>query len=204
MKLRIYSFGRYRPRAGTRGLAVRIDQAAGRPRRHLGWDLLAPVGTPVYAVANGWITWRGNAHGYGLLLQFKFEHLGKLYYALYCHLSNATHKLGWTKEGTVLAHTGISGWESDARRYPKEHHLHFEIRDTASLAPPQMGTLYGTVDPGKVLGYYFYPYGRDIHTGRPRPELWKDLTGLFSGKTIRPTRASEDYGGELLKSENQR
>jgi murein DD-endopeptidase MepM/ murein hydrolase activator NlpD len=127
----------------------------------LGWDLLAHVGTPVYAICDGWVTWRGNVKGYGLLLQLRFELRRRRYYALYAHLSIATHHLGWVSEGTVLGHTGISGWEADARHYPKEHHLHFEIRKSASLARPEVGTLYGTVDPGEVLGYYMYPYTAD-------------------------------------------
>ena len=199
MRLRTYSFGNYKPRAGTRGLAVRIDWKTHRPRRHLGWDLLAPIGTPVYAITDGWITWRGLAHGYGLLLQFKFEHRGKQYYALYCHLSSVTSKLGWVKEGTVLGQTGISGWEEDARNYRKEHHLHFEIRDTESRSAPQAGTLRGTVDPGKVLGYYFYPYGRERQTGWSFPNLWNELTGLLPWRPIKPEAETEDYGGELLK-----
>jgi murein DD-endopeptidase MepM/ murein hydrolase activator NlpD len=160
MRLRHYSFGQYRPRAGTRGLGVRTD-CNGHPRRHLGWDLLAPIGTPVFAVCDGWVTWRGYVKGYGLLLQFKFELRGRRYYALYGHLSSAAHGLAWVKEGTVLGHTGISGWEADARHYRREHHLHFEIRSTASLSKLEAGTLHGTLDPGKVLGSYMYPYVKE-------------------------------------------
>ena len=161
MRLRHYSLGQYKPRAGVRGLAVRIDLATCKPRRHLGWDLVAHIGTPVYAICDGWVTSRRFVTGYGLLLQFKFELQGRRYYALYCHLSSATHGLTWVKEGTVLGHTGISGWEALARHYRREHHLHFEIRTTASLLVPDAGTLHGTVDPGKVLGYYMYPYVKE-------------------------------------------
>jgi murein DD-endopeptidase MepM/ murein hydrolase activator NlpD len=157
MILRIHSFGNYRPRAGTHGRVVCTGHSTGHSRRHLGWDLLAAIGTPVYAISDGWVTWRGTVKGYGLLLQFKFEHGGRRYYALYSHLSSAAQRLARVREGTVLGHTGVSGWGADARHHPKEHHLHFEIRSSASLSSPESGTLHGTVDPGKLLGYYMYP-----------------------------------------------
>lgn len=181
MRLRIYSFGNYKPRAGTRGRAVRTDRATGHPRRQLGWDLLAPIGTPVYAICDGWVTWRGPVKGYGLLLQFKFEQRGRRYYALYGHLSTAAHGLAWVKEGTVLGHSGISGWETDAKHYPKEHHLHFEIRTSASLSRPETGTLHGTVDPGKVLGYYMYPYALDAIPARPSQKLRNEFADRPGG-----------------------
>jgi murein DD-endopeptidase MepM/ murein hydrolase activator NlpD len=123
--------------------------------------LLAPIGTPVYAICDGWVTWRGSVKGYLLLLQFKFEQRGRRYDALYGHLSSAARGLKWVKEGTILGHTGISGWEAEARHYRNEHHLHFEIRTGASLSIPETGTLHRTVDPGRVLGYYMYPYAMD-------------------------------------------
>jgi murein DD-endopeptidase MepM/ murein hydrolase activator NlpD len=120
-------------------------------RIHQGWDILAPVGTPVKAIASGRIEGVRDHGDYGLQillhlagLQYHFHDL----YAFYAHLSNVVVIEGWhVCEGEVMGFTGISG-----NAHGTGPHLHFEIR----TAPwPGRGT-HGRIDPGEILGYQYY------------------------------------------------
>ena len=145
-------------------------------KAHQGWDLLAPPGTPAYAVADGWAK-SGRQNDYGLFVCLRFlpceDYLGTLW-ALYAHLSAAwfPHSWKWVAEGTKLGLTGMSGMASTLDR--KEAHLHFEIStcDPTTHArgsskslywtqrfvrgqkdkTKQVGSLRGTADPAKILG----------------------------------------------------
>lgn len=112
----------------------------GGARAHTGLDLEAPVGTPVYAVADGVVDLAryGDAqYGADILLAFRptaemLAYLARvagpdddgILYAHYAHLSAVFVETGQAvQRGTVIARTGISG--NADQKYP---HLHFEIR----------------------------------------------------------------------------
>lgn len=128
----------------------------GGTRPHQGWDLWAPVGTPIYAVANGLIEFvRINTGDYGTQICMSFENpssSGSLLYAFYAHLSEVyvTEKF-WAEEGQMLGLTGKTGNASNLPSIEDEH-LHFEIRTEVS---PGRG-LVGRIDPARLFGYDLY------------------------------------------------
>jgi murein DD-endopeptidase MepM/ murein hydrolase activator NlpD len=105
---------------------VRIGQGWGAPRdggrRHQGIDLLAPVGTPLVAVASGHITRLSNLdRGRGGISLWLRDRRGTAYY--YAHNQHNLVRLGQqVRAGQLLARVGATG---NARGGPP--HLHFQI-----------------------------------------------------------------------------
>jgi murein DD-endopeptidase MepM/ murein hydrolase activator NlpD len=112
----------------------------GTPRFHAGLDLVAGIGTPVYAVAPGRIEWiRKGASGYGdcLLQSFRWRD-GKVYFAFFAHLSHIDVKehQDVNPRSSSIAQTGVSGLplvlDKNSPHAPhscsSHPHLHFEIR----------------------------------------------------------------------------
>lgn len=124
----------------------------GGSKAHQGWDLAAPVGTPVYAIRNGVIVETRDHGDYGLQLTLEFRHLGLPTFAFYAHLSRIlVHPKAKVREGDLLGFTGKTG---NAKNLPQsQEHLHFEIR--MLLSRPGKG-LTARIDPGEVLGYEVY------------------------------------------------
>jgi murein DD-endopeptidase MepM/ murein hydrolase activator NlpD len=108
----------------------------GKP--HEGIDLPAPVGTPVFAAADGRVVYAGSAiRGYGNLIVLK--HAGDLLTA-YAHNSVLLVSQGQSvRGGDRIALVGQSGHATGP-------HLHFEVRsgqiprDPMSYLPPLGGT----------------------------------------------------------------
>lgn len=108
----------------------------GKP--HEGIDLPAPVGTPVFAAADGRVVYAGGAiRGYGNLIVLK--HAGDLLTA-YAHNSVLLVSQGQSvRAGDRIALVGQSGHATGP-------HLHFEVRsgqiprDPMSYLPPLGGT----------------------------------------------------------------
>ncbi len=121
----------------------------GKPRPHQGWDLAAPVGTPVYAITSGLVRDVRDAGDYGIQISLEFQRDKQMMYAFYAHLSRVVCAEGQNVcEGSLLGFTGRTG---NAKHTAP--HLHFEIRK-GRLHP---GTgLHGRIDPGEVLGYSVY------------------------------------------------
>jgi murein DD-endopeptidase MepM/ murein hydrolase activator NlpD len=146
MKIRPFQFGKYDPVSNSFG-KVRVHHT----RPHQGWDLLAPPGTDVYAIADGFLT-SYHSQSYGNTATLQFAVCGKTYYAFYAHLSVVYLANVSVTAGTVIGKTGMTG---NARTIPhSEAHLHFEIRTIAHPAPHS--GLHGRIDPGAVLGYSVY------------------------------------------------
>ena len=128
----------------------------GSPKAHQGWDLTAPVGTPVFAVADGEVIAATSDTGdYGKSLTIAFLHGGQWYFAFYAHLSAVSCKVGdAVYKGQQVGLTGNTGNASNLSS--AEHHLHFEIRTSWETTTG----LSGRVDPGELLGY-------DVYSSRP-------------------------------------
>lgn len=90
-------------------------------RAHRGVDYGAPVGAPIYATADGKVTYSGMKSAYGntVILQH-----GKKFSTLYAHMSRIAEKSksgARVKQGDVIGYVGATGRVTGA-------HLHYEFR----------------------------------------------------------------------------
>lgn len=93
---------------------------------HSGVDLLAPVGSPVQAIAPGTIVFAGNQGSYGQLVII--NHDGGLQ-SRYAHLGDIRVSVGEkVNQGDLLGTVGTTGEPTVS-----ESHLHFEIRSSSDL-----------------------------------------------------------------------
>lgn len=94
---------------------------------HSGVDLAAPQGTPVYAIAGGYVnisTYHSVNGNY-----VSISH-GNGYGSLYAHLDHAVVSAGdYVKQGQIIGYVGSTGWSTGA-------HLHFEIHLNGSTVNP--------------------------------------------------------------------
>jgi murein DD-endopeptidase MepM/ murein hydrolase activator NlpD len=112
----------------------RMHPVLHRVKGHFGTDFACPVGTPVWAAADGVITQRGPAGGAGNMITIRHDN-GLV--TLYMHLSKfiPTQKVGdRVAAKTVIAYSGNTGLSSGP-------HLHFGVKkngvyvDFQSLKP---------------------------------------------------------------------
>ena len=106
--------------AFTSGYGVRSDPFSGGAARHMGIDLAGPVGTPIYATADGTITESAyNSGGYGNLI--KIDH-GRGIETRYGHLSKLLVAEGTrVRRGQLIGLMGSTGRSTGS-------HLHYEVR----------------------------------------------------------------------------
>lgn len=104
----------------TSGYGIRSDPFQGRAARHQGIDLAAPVGTPIFATADGVVSDAGwNSGGYGNLV--KLDH-GRGIETRYGHLSAIMVHAGQrVARGDLIARMGSTGRSTGS-------HLHYEVR----------------------------------------------------------------------------
>jgi len=96
---------------------------------HAAEDYKRPAGTPVYAMADGRISFSGTAGGYGWLIII--DHPQANLYSLYGHLSPSRWKLESgtdVKRGDLIAYLGDPDENGGSQKSPLEPHLHFGIR----------------------------------------------------------------------------
>lgn len=103
----------------TSNFGVRSDPFNGGARMHKGIDIPGPVGTPVYATADGIVSRAGWASGYGNLVQI--SHGGGLE-TRYGHMSKliATPN-SYVHRGQLIGLMGSTGRSTGS-------HLHYEVR----------------------------------------------------------------------------
>jgi murein DD-endopeptidase MepM/ murein hydrolase activator NlpD len=104
----------------TSGFGVRSDPFRGHAAMHAGIDLSGPVGTPIYATADGTVTTAGwNSGGYGRLV--KVDH-GRGIETRYGHLSAILVRPGdRITRGQLIGRMGSTGRSTGS-------HLHYEVR----------------------------------------------------------------------------
>jgi len=104
----------------TSGYGTRTDPFRGGAARHQGIDLAAPVGTPIYATAEGTVNEAGyNSGGYGNLI--KLDH-GRGIETRYGHLSQILVSPGQRiARGQMIGRMGSTGRSTGS-------HLHYEVR----------------------------------------------------------------------------
>jgi murein DD-endopeptidase MepM/ murein hydrolase activator NlpD len=111
------------------GVGWRVDPfGSGRMVYHSGYDIPAPVGTPVHATQKGTVYFAGPWKGYGNLVVL--EHGGG-YATMYGHNSEILVKAGDKVEtNAVIALSGNTGHSTGP-------HVHYEIRQIPGYAKAQ-------------------------------------------------------------------
>lgn len=103
----------------TSNFGARSDPFTGRQAMHEGIDFAAPIGTPIYAAADGEVAYAGFHNAYGNLIEISH---GNGISTRYAHTSKLLVKVGQTvKAGDEIALVGSTGRSTGA-------HLHFEVR----------------------------------------------------------------------------
>ena len=137
----------------TRPLTIRHDGRGdgrfGAPRsggrRHVGVDLVAPLGSPVRAIQRGVVIQVGAHRGLGNFVEV--EHRKQLH-SLYSHLDEVQVVLGQrVRQGQVIGTVGKTGNAKSPEITP---HLHFEVlRQTKPFDPRTLGLR--AVDSGPLV-----------------------------------------------------
>lgn len=96
----------------------RVHPILNTVRMHTGIDYAAPMGTPVYAPADGTLTFRGWKGGYGHTVMLRHANGVE---TLYAHLSAFSPATGYVRAGEVIGFVGSSGRSTGP-------HLHYEAR----------------------------------------------------------------------------
>jgi len=106
-------------------------------RLHAGVDLVAPIGTPIYAASNGTVLAAGPASGFGRWV--KLAHAGGVT-TVYGHLDSWTVTVGQAVQvGQLIAYSGNTGRSTGP-------HLHFETRVQGDAVDPvALYAAHGTV-----------------------------------------------------------
>lgn len=100
------------------GYGMRIDPIYGSRRFHAGMDFDAPIGTPVYATAQGTVTYAAWKQGYGNCIEINH---GFGYETLFGHLSASEVRVGQVvKRGEQIGKVGNTGKSTGP-------HLHYEV-----------------------------------------------------------------------------
>jgi len=126
-------------------------------KAHNGIDIVAPYGTPIYAVSDQKIVEvKNDSGGYGKHIRGA----GQMKEYTYGHLSKITCELGQeVKEGDKIGEMGNTGFViSGATPYWEYNpyagtHLHFGIRELGEWTPGCMGIFYSVGDKYEILNY---------------------------------------------------
>jgi len=117
-------------RISSRFTTRRKHPILGYTRAHRGVDYAAPRGTPVHAIGDGYIAFKGWKHGYGRFILIR--HTNRQHSTAYAHMSRyARHirKGHHVRQGQVIGYVGMSGLATGP-------HLHFEFRSRGRAVNP--------------------------------------------------------------------
>jgi len=109
-------------RISSRFTLRRKHPILGYTRAHRGVDYAAPRGTPVHAIGEGYIAFKGWKHGYGRFILIR--HNNRQHSTAYAHMSRFARGMKRGKhvrQGQVIGYVGMSGLATGP-------HLHFEFR----------------------------------------------------------------------------
>ena len=116
-------------RPSSKAPTAQAEPPKQRYRTHMGIDYAAPVGTPIFSVANGKIAHLGYSGAFGNLIIL--EHPGN-YHTYYAHLSNYNVELevgNEVRRGLEIGYVGSTGRSTGP-------HLHFELRKNGVYVDP--------------------------------------------------------------------
>jgi murein DD-endopeptidase MepM/ murein hydrolase activator NlpD len=99
-----------------------------RHEHHAAEDTLEPAGTPVYAMADGTVSFSGPMGGYGWLVII--DHPQANLYSLYGHLSPSRWRIepGSVEKGDLIGYLGDPDENGGSAKHPLRTHLHFGLR----------------------------------------------------------------------------
>lgn len=118
----------------TSAFGTRSDPFSGRARMHQGIDIPGPIGTPIYATADGVVRRSQWANGYGNLVEINH---GNGIETRYAHLSKLIAQPNErVRRGQLIGFMGSTGRSTGS-------HLHYEVRIAGSAVNP-MPYLDGT------------------------------------------------------------
>ncbi len=126
----------------------RSDPFTGRRARHNGIDIPGPIGTPIYATADGVIGRAQRVGGYGNYVEV--EH-GNAIQTRYGHLSAIAVVSGQrVRRGDIVGYMGSTGRSTGS-------HLHYEVRIAGAPVNPtpfiaEDGVMVAAVDAGAAVG----------------------------------------------------
>jgi murein DD-endopeptidase MepM/ murein hydrolase activator NlpD len=110
------------------GFGTRIDPVYKVPKFHAGLDFTAPIGTPIYATADGTVTDAGyNSGGYGnrVIIDHGFG-----YETLYGHMYRVKVRVGQRiRRGEVIGYVGSTGKSTGP-------HCHYEVHRNGTPVDP--------------------------------------------------------------------
>ena len=162
---------------------------------HAAEDYHLPAGSPVYAFADGEISFSGPMGGYGWLIII--DHTQANIYSLYGHLSPSRWYLesGPVKKGDLIAYLGDPDENGGSTKNPLRPHLHFGVRAGQRVDYTGFGEwrwMAGWIKPCPSEVGWLRPSliitGQEIPAGGfPEPktgliEMWKGeliLTGIY-------------------------
>lgn len=103
----------------TSNFGIRSDPFRGTAAMHAGVDIPGPIGTPIYATADGVVSWAGRRGGYGNLIEINH---GKGIATRYGHLSRIV-----VADNTRVHRGQLIGLMGSTGRSTGPH-LHYEVR----------------------------------------------------------------------------
>ena len=117
-------------RISSRFTTRRKHPILGYTRAHRGVDYASPMGTPVHAIGDGYIAFKGWKHGYGRFILI--QHNNRQHQTAYAHMSRygrGIHSRKRVHQGDIIGYVGMSGLATGP-------HLHFEFRSRGRAVNP--------------------------------------------------------------------
>ncbi len=117
-------------RISSRFRASRKHPVLGYTRAHRGVDYAAKTGTPIHAIGDGKIAYKGRKGGYGRFIEVR--HNNGIHSSAYAHMSRYAKGMRrgkYVKQGQVIGYVGMSGLATGP-------HLHFEFRSRGRAVNP--------------------------------------------------------------------
>ncbi|MGD8856771.1 MAG: peptidoglycan DD-metalloendopeptidase family protein [Chloroflexota bacterium] len=187
------SAGQRRPSAPFQDSGL---ETPSRREYHAAEDFLSPPGTPVYAIADGRVSYSGTRQGYGWLVIV--DHPQANLYSLYGHLSPSRWQIDGGSEvqqGDLLGYLGDPDENGGSAEQPLRPHLHLGLRAGQRADYPAAGEWRwmagwitpcpsdaGWLQPSAIMTAQTIPAGGFSRPGGAFFEIWAVeliLAGLY-------------------------
>ncbi len=112
------------------GYGMRKHPILGYKKMHAGIDFAARTGTPIYAAANGRISYIGRKGGYGKYISIKHNSSLETAYAHMSKFKSGLKQGSRVKQGDVIGYVGSTGRSTGP-------HLHYEVKVNGKRVNPR-------------------------------------------------------------------